>query len=100
MDHVPTLDRIRFARLRRRLTRGGAAALVGLAALVALPETASQASAPPPTCGASSSIRSNFDGTPIPGGSFIWFSAVGKVKSPGGAPVTFTLTNANVALRA
>ncbi len=36
----------------------------------------------------SSSISSNFNGTPIPGGDWIWFTAVMKVQGLGSDPVT------------
>jgi hypothetical protein len=35
-----------------------------------------------------SSISSNFNGTPIPGGDWLWFTAVMKVQGLGSAPVT------------
>jgi len=36
----------------------------------------------------SSSISSNFNGTPIPGGDWIWFTAAMKVQGLGSDPVT------------
>jgi hypothetical protein len=51
---------------------------------------------PPGSCPVSSSSTSDFNGTTIPAGSYIWFNAVAKIKNASGA-VTFT--NQQVAIQ-
>jgi len=58
---------------------------LGLAALAATPSIAS-----------SSTINSNFNGTPIAGGNFIWFNSVLKAQGLGTSPVTIHARNASV----
>jgi hypothetical protein len=50
----------------------------------------------PPACQASSSNIANFNGTAIPAGDYIWFSAVMKVQGVGSSPVTIGLQNSTV----
>jgi hypothetical protein len=48
-------------------------------------------------CTESTSISSNFNGTPIHAGNYIWFSSVLKAKNlPSNAPVTITFTNQTI----
>jgi len=44
----------------------------------------------------SSSISSNFNGTPIAGGDFIWFNSVLKPQGLGSSPVTLRLQNSSI----
>jgi len=44
----------------------------------------------------SSSITSNFNGTPIEAGNWIWFSSVVKVKGVSASPVQISFDNSNV----
>jgi len=50
----------------------------------------------PPSCQATSEIASNFNGTPIPDGSFIWFNAIVDVKGRSGAAATVDFGESNV----
>jgi hypothetical protein len=43
-----------------------------------------------------SSIQSNFNGTPIAGGSYIWFTSVCKVNGVGATPVTIQVINQTI----
>src|SRR5437899_1121865 len=54
-----------------------AGAFVGASGLTPFQANVSQAS-----CTGKSSIASNFNGTPIAGGDYIWFNSVMKLKSP------------------
>jgi hypothetical protein len=49
-----------------------------------------------PLMATSSSISSNFNGTPIAGGAFIWFNSVLKPHGLGSGPVTIRLQNSSV----
>jgi hypothetical protein len=51
---------------------------------------------PTPAPSGSSSISSNFNGTPIAGGDFIWFNSVLKPRGLGSSPVTLRLQNSNI----
>jgi hypothetical protein len=68
------------------------------AGLLAIPATASQATTAQlcTSSGAASTITSNFNGTPIPNGSFIWFSAVLKVSGVPSQGATIRFTNQNI----
>jgi len=48
------------------------------------------------TVNGESSIASNFNGTAIPGGSFIWFSSVFKASGLGSQPVRVFLRSASL----
>jgi uncharacterized repeat protein (TIGR01451 family) len=50
----------------------------------------------PAPCQASSTIRSNFNGTAIGGNDWIWFNAVVKVKGLGTSPVTITVRKSTI----
>src|SRR5579863_2763570 len=43
-----------------------------------------------------SSIQSNFNGTPIAGGNYIWFTSVCKVNGVGASPVTIQVINQTI----
>jgi len=43
-----------------------------------------------------SMINSNFNGTAIPAGDYVWFSSVAKVSGAGSAPVTLDVTNQTI----
>ncbi|HEV3384053.1 MAG TPA: SdrD B-like domain-containing protein [Gemmata sp.] len=43
-----------------------------------------------------SMITSNFNGTAIPAGDYVWFSSVAKVSGVGSAPVTLDVTNQTI----
>jgi hypothetical protein len=43
-----------------------------------------------------STITSNFNGTAIPAGDYIWFSSVGKVSGVGADPVTLNITHQTI----
>jgi hypothetical protein len=53
-----------------------------------------QASAP--ACQTSTSIKANFNGTPIGAGRYIWFNGVLKAHGLGATPVTITFTNQTI----
>src|SRR5262245_7036582 len=75
----------------------GAAAATGV--LAAVPLMASSTVASATTCGTgASSIKSNFNGTAIAGGNWIWFTAVLKLKSPSAvtSPVTVSFTGQTI----
>ena len=82
-----------------RAATAGAAAV----ALLALSASSSQAASTAQFCssgGASSTITSDFNGTPIPAGSFIWFSAVLKVSGVPSGGATIRFTNQNISFSA
>src|SRR5262245_9351582 len=54
--------------------------------------TASRDASAQTTIPGSSTIVSNFNGTPIRGGDFVWFTAVMKVQGLGGGPATIGFT--------
>ena len=47
-----------------------------------------------------STITSNFNGTPIPAGSTVWFNSVAKVSGLGSSPVKLDVVNASVTFTA
>src|SRR5262249_3383265 len=47
-----------------------------------------------------SSITSNFNGTAIPAGDYVWFSSVAKVSGLGTAPATVNVTNQTISFTA
>jgi hypothetical protein len=49
-----------------------------------------------PVSNGSSSISSNFNGTPIAGSDFIWFNSVLKPRGLGSSPVTFRVQNSSI----
>lgn len=49
-----------------------------------------------PVSNGSSSISSNFNGTPIAGGDFIWFNSVLKPRGLGSSPVTVRVQNSSI----
>ena len=51
---------------------------------------------PTTACTGTSTIGSNFNGTPIAAGDTVWFSAVVKVNGLGSAPVKVGVTNASI----
>jgi hypothetical protein len=51
-------------------------------------------------CTVASSISSNFNGTPIAAGNYIWFSAVLKASGLGSKPVTITMTGSTITFAA
>jgi hypothetical protein len=77
---VKTLTRRRF------LTTSGMSTGLGLLAATGASSTALAQTA------SGSSITSNFNGTPIAGGDFIWFNSVVKVHGLGSDPVTIGFT--------
>src|ERR1700758_367133 len=78
-------------RTARRLYR--AALLAGIAASVL---AALSSSAYASTSCLNSTIKSNFNGTAIPGGSYIWFSANFKPSGVSGRNVTIHFTNSTI----
>jgi hypothetical protein len=57
--------------------------------------------APPPfACSITSSIVSNFNGTAVPAGDYIWFNSVLKASGLGSSPVTITITGASITFTA
>jgi hypothetical protein len=69
------------------------AALASVFAVAVLPVAPAMAWGGPCSGQTATSITGNFNGTPIPAGSFIWFNAVMKLKSPvppGGADIFFS----------
>ncbi|HVT36097.1 MAG TPA: hypothetical protein VHE37_10945 [Nevskiaceae bacterium] len=55
---------------------------------------------PPPACSARTSITSNFNGTRVPGGDYIWFNSVLKVAGLPSKPVTIRMTHATITFTA
>lgn len=55
---------------------------------------------PPPPCVATATNSSNFNGTPVPAGSFIWFSANFKANNVPSNGVTIDFTNGNISFTA
>jgi hypothetical protein len=51
---------------------------------------------PPPPCSAQSTISSNFNGTPINGGSYIWFNANFSASGIPSSGATISLTNSTI----
>ena len=71
---------------RTFLTTSGMGTGLGLLAVAGMSRNALAQTAP------GSSITSNFNGTPIRGGDFIWFNSVLKVRGLGADPVTIGFT--------
>jgi len=51
---------------------------------------------PPPPCSANSSSASNFNGTPVPAGDYVWFNSNFKASGIPSTGVTITFTNASI----
>src|SRR4029077_6707934 len=86
---------------RLRAPRAAMAGVISIA-LLAVTASASQASSASfcSSGGQSSTITSNFNGTEIPSGSFIWFSAVLKVSGVPSTGATIHFTNQNISFHA
>ena len=80
--------------LRSNPSRRNTAPL-GLACRLAC-ESLEDRTTPTASSGTFSAITSNFNGTAIPGGDYIWFSSVGKVTGVGSTPVTIHITNQTI----
>jgi hypothetical protein len=86
---------------RLRVPHAATAGVVSIA-LLAMTASASQASTAS-FCGSgglSSTITSNFNGTAIPSGDFVWFSAVLKVSGVPSGGATIRFTNQNISFKA
>jgi hypothetical protein len=55
---------------------------------------------PPPPCVATATNSSNFNGTPVPAGSFIWFSANFTAHGVPSSGVTLDFTSGNISFKA
>jgi hypothetical protein len=86
---------------RSRAFRAATAGVISIA-LLAVTASASQASSLTncSSVGLSSTITSNFNGTAIPSGDFIWFSAVLKVSGVPSTGATIHFTNQNISFKA
>jgi hypothetical protein len=91
-----------IATLSGSFTPSGSATLVGLNTIpiVFSPSSISCATPPPPPCTASATNSSNFNGTPVPAGSYIWFNAHFKANNVPQSGVTIDFTNGNISFTA
>lgn len=55
---------------------------------------------PPPPCTASATNSSNFNGTPVPAGSYLWFNANFTANNVPSSGVTMDFTNGNISFTA
>ena len=82
-------------------TFSGTATLVGFNTIpITFSPSSVSCAAPPPPCTAQSTNTSNFNGTPIQGGDYIWFNANMQVNGIPSSGATLSLTNSTISFTA